>query len=51
MSLRIVDFSGKVLGILVLPGSILLADLEALRRLGAHRVELLTLKASTGSFN
>lgn len=51
MSLRIMDFSGKVLGILVLPGTILLADLEALRRLGAHRIELLTLNATKGSFD
>jgi len=40
MSLRIVDLSGNVLGILVLPGTVLLADLEALRRLGAHRIEV-----------
>lgn len=51
MSLRIVDFYGKVLGILVLPGTILLADLEALRRLGAHRIELLTLKANEATFD
>uniref|UniRef100_UPI00197B2465 hypothetical protein n=4 Tax=Pseudomonas viridiflava TaxID=33069 RepID=UPI00197B2465 len=34
--------SGNMLGILVLPGTILLADLEALRRLGAHRIEVVT---------
>lgn len=44
MSLRIVDLTGNVLGILVLPGTTLLADLEALRRLGAHRIELMTIK-------
>ena len=46
MSLRIVDFTGNVLGILVLPGTILLADLEALRRLGAHRSEVVPIKAT-----
>lgn len=46
MSLRIVDFTGNVLGILMLPGTILLADLEALRRLGAHRIEVVPIKAT-----
>jgi|SynMetStandDraft_1070027.scaffolds.fasta_scaffold50912_1 hypothetical protein len=45
MSLRIVDFTGNVLGILVLPGTIRIADLEALRRLGAHRIEVMPVKA------
>lgn len=49
MSLRIVDLAGNVLGILVLPGTVLLADLEALRRLGVHRVELVTIKVTEGS--
>lgn len=46
MSLRIVDFTGNVLGILVLPGTILLADFEALRRLGAHRIEVMPIKTT-----
>lgn len=46
MSLRIVDFTGNVLGILVLPSTILLADLEALQRLGAHRIEVVPIKAT-----
>jgi len=49
MSLRIVDLAGNVLGVLELPGTVLLADLEALRRLGAHRIELVTLKITEGS--
>ena len=49
MSLRIVDLAGNVLGILELPGTVLLADLEALRRLGVHKVELLTFETTEGS--
>lgn len=48
MSVRIVDFTGKVLGVLILPGTILLADLEALKRLGAYRIEVLTTRADEG---
>lgn len=51
MSLRIVDFTGNLLGILVLPGTVLLADLEALRRLGAHRIEVVPTKVTEGQFN
>ena len=40
MSVRILSRSGKILGTLQLPSSALLADLEALRRLGAYRVEI-----------
>lgn len=41
MSVRIIDHDGNVLGMLQLSGTILLADLESLRRLGAYRVELI----------
>lgn len=41
MSLRIIDHAGNVLGMLYLSGTILLADLESLRRLGAYRIELI----------
>lgn len=41
MSVRIIDSAGNVLGMLQLSGTILLADLESLRRLGAYRVELI----------
>jgi hypothetical protein len=41
MSVRIMDRAGNVLGMLQLSGTILLADLESLRRLGAYRVELI----------
>jgi len=41
MSLRILDQAGNVLGTLYLSGTVLLADLESLRRLGAYRVELI----------
>ena len=40
MSIRIIDRAGNVLGMLQLPGTVLLTDLESLRRLGAYRVEL-----------
>jgi hypothetical protein len=46
MNLRIVGATGNVLGILVLPATLLLADLEALRRLGARKVELLSAKTA-----
>ena len=49
MSLRIVDLAGNILGVLELPGTVLLADLEALRRIGAHRIELVTLKINQRS--
>lgn len=42
MSLRVMDFNGKMLGILKLPATVLVADLESLRRLGAHRIELVS---------
>lgn len=41
MSVCIIDQAGNVLGMLQLSGTILLADLESLRRLGAYRVELI----------
>lgn len=41
MSVRIIDRAGNVLGMLQLPASALLADLEGLRRLGAQRVEVI----------
>jgi len=51
MNLRIVGFAGNVLGILVLPATILLTDLEALRRLGVHRIELLPAKTPKAPFD
>jgi hypothetical protein len=51
MSLRRVGLTGNVLDILVLPGTVLLVDLEALRRLGAHRIELMTAKVTKGTSN
>lgn len=44
MSIRVLGRTGDVLGVLELPGTVLLADLEVLRRLGAYRIELLTVK-------
>lgn len=46
MNLRILGLTGNVLGILVLPATILLSDLEALRRLGVRKVELLPAKTA-----
>lgn len=46
MSVRVMGKAGNVLGILELPSTILLVDLEVLRRLGAHRIELVVLKVS-----
>lgn len=40
MSFRIVDRNGNLLGMLRLQGSVRVVDLESLRRLGAHKVEL-----------
>lgn len=40
MSVRIIDRVGRTLGTLQIPSSALLGDLEALRRLGAYRVEI-----------
>lgn len=50
MSLRIVDSTGNLLSLLVLPGTALLANLEALRRLGAYRIEVVTTKIIEGPF-
>lgn len=41
MSLRIVDRAGQTIGILRVAEDVRVIDLESLRRLGAHRVELL----------
>jgi len=41
MNIRILDNAGNILGTLHLPASTLLADLEAMRRLGAQRVEVI----------
>lgn len=46
MSVRVMGKTGNVLGILELPSTILLIDLEVLRRLGAHRIELVALKTN-----
>lgn len=40
MSVRIIDRAGNILGTLKLPATALVADLELLRRLGAHRIEV-----------
>lgn len=44
MNLRIMDLNGKMLGMLQLPPTVLIADLESLRRLGAHRIELVSAR-------
>ena len=41
MSIRILDHAGNILGTLQLPASTLLTDLEAMRRFGARRVEVI----------
>lgn len=41
MSVRIIGGDQKILGTLQLPASTRLVDLELLRRLGAHRVEVI----------
>ena len=46
MNIRIIDRAGNVLGMLRLPATILLTDLESLRRLGAYRVELVAQRAA-----
>lgn len=46
MSIRIIDRAGNVLGTLYLSPSALLVDLEALRRLGAQRVEVIYEQAT-----
>jgi hypothetical protein len=40
MSIRLIDCQGNLIGILRLAGTILVADLETLRRLGTHKIEL-----------
>jgi hypothetical protein len=40
MSIRVIDRHGKVLGVLELVRTVLLADLEPLRRLGVYRIEV-----------
>lgn len=49
MSIRVLGLAGDVLGVLELPSSILISDLEVLRRLGAHRIEVVTVKISAFS--
>ena len=46
MNIRVLGQAGDVFGILELPSTILLADLEVLRRLGAHRIEVVAVKVS-----
>lgn len=41
MSIRIIDYHGNVLGMLQLLETVLLADLESLRRLGAYKIEVI----------
>ncbi|MGE7097202.1 hypothetical protein ACQKIS_13745 [Pseudomonas fulva] len=41
MTIRIIGSAQKVLGTLQLPASTRLVDLETLRRLGAHRIEVI----------
>lgn len=41
MSIQIIDCAGNVLGTMQLPASTRLVDLEAMRRLGAHRIEVI----------
>lgn len=41
MTVRIIGGAQKVLGTLQLPASTRLVDLETLRRLGAHRIEVI----------
>lgn len=41
MSIRILDRAGKTLGTMQLPATTRLADLEAMRCLGAYRVEVI----------
>ncbi|EPL9726806.1 hypothetical protein MKS81_006505 [Pseudomonas aeruginosa] len=49
MSIRVLGQAGDVLGILELPSTILLADQEVLRRLGAHRIEVVAVKITVSS--
>lgn len=46
MSLRIMDFRGNLLGVLRIPASVRVSDLESLRKLGAHRIELINARNS-----
>lgn len=41
MNVRILDYAGNILGTLQLPASTLLTDLEAMRRFGAQRIEVI----------
>ena len=41
MNIRILDHAGNILGTLQLPASTLLTDLEAMRRFGAQRIEVI----------
>ncbi|WP_286919685.1 hypothetical protein [Pseudomonas sp. UBA6753] len=41
MTVRIIGSAQKILGTLHLPASTRLVDLETLRQLGAHRVEVI----------
>lgn len=43
MSIRIFDHAGNILGTLQLPASTLLSDLEAMRRIGVQRVEVIKI--------
>lgn len=46
MSFRVFDAVGQVLGVLRLTGTVRVIDLESLRSLGAHRVELVKTRES-----
>ena len=41
MTIRLIDRAGQILGLLTLPATTKLIDLEPLRQLGATRVEVL----------
>lgn len=49
MSIRVLGQAGYVLGILEVPSTILLSDLEVLRRLGVHRIEVVDVRISSTS--
>ena len=40
MTIKLLDRAGLVLGLLTLPASVKLVDLDALKKLGAARVEV-----------
>lgn len=40
MTIRLIDRAGLVLGLLTLPASVKLVDLESLKKLGAARAEV-----------